>query len=173
MYTFIFTSIGIIFGYLFKTRNKSSLTSAKNNNLPSIPKFIGRKSLAIDFSNLFHSHTSSSPNHTVSSSLKIAIPVATVKNEIASKIGIYYTDEDLSSSSPELIKTNQKLVLIPFNSTEMSILPPFSSFPQRFKDLYLCFEDDVRKVEHKIDTSSLPLGVGWWPTEIEKLVQKV
>jgi hypothetical protein len=200
MYIFVFTSLGMIFGYILtrykniNNENKNKLTE-NHQSTYLIPKFIGKKSLAIDFSNVSKENFKNNIN--ISSSqlnFKIAIPVATVKNEIAQKIGIYYTENNIEKCSnvsefdndenenniktiekkeDELIKFSHKLVFIPFSQSEVSIFPPFSSFPQRFKNLYLCFEDSNKRIEHKIDVSSLPLGIGWWSSEIDKLVQMI
>ena len=186
---FIYTSVGMVLGYFFAKKgcrwflnggaNKKPLTS---NHGIEIPKFIGKKSLAIDFSNLFHFHAPiSSSSSSSSSSLtshppkpnsKVVIPVATLKSNLASKISICYTDE---TNSDTKIKSNQKLVVLPFSEDESSILPPFSSYPTRFKELFLCFDDEEsgKHFEHKIDTQNLPLGIGWWNSEVDKLISKI
>lgn len=185
MYTFIFTSLGMIVGYLLSKKNirkGKSLTSSQPDQKKqlNIPKFIGRKSLAIDFSNLFHFHSSGNKGDEeitkTSTSVKAVIPVATVKDVFANKIGIFYTEKSSSSESEQTkIKLNHRLVILPFNSNEVSILPPFTSFPKSFEKLLLCFDDEERNIhlDHEVEVNALSLGLGWWPVEVEKLVSKV
>lgn len=189
MSAFIFMSLGMIFGYFFvKKKNYSfpaffdtSKVSLSSSRI-SIHKFIGKKTLTVDLS---VSTVATSPN------LKISIPVATVKKEIASKIAICYTekshfsslekinsndDDDDVFSTKNLIKLNHKLITVSFNDNEVSIIPPFSSFPHKFKDLYICLvdaDDDDKKFQviHRIDSENLHIGLGWWPSEVEKAIK--